>query len=105
MRGMNRRRALLALTALGSCVVLPWARAQAPATLPKVALFTFGSRYNARSRTEAFFKAIRELGYEASNNIHHESHQRALRGVPFAPRMGCQALARAARGDGRDHLS
>ena len=89
---MNRRRALLALTALGSCVVLPWARAQAPATLPKVALFTFGSRYNARSRTEAFFKAMRELGYEEGKNIHYES--RFANGQPDLLRELAQEVAR-----------
>jgi putative ABC transport system substrate-binding protein len=70
---MNRRHALFVLTSVGAALILPGARAQAPARMPRVALFTFGSRYNARTRTEAFVKAMRDLGYEEGRNVHYES--------------------------------
>ncbi len=69
---MNRRLALLGLTVLGSAMVLPAARAQASAKVPRVAIFTFGSRFNARARTEAFMKAMRELGYEEGRDVLYE---------------------------------
>ena len=91
---MNRRRLLLGLTALGTGLALPAARAQAPAParLPRVAIFTFGSRYNARSRTEAFLKKMRELGYEEGRNIHYES--RFANGQPDLLRDLAQEIAR-----------
>ena len=91
---MNRRRVLLGLTALGTGLALPAARAQtpAPARLPRVAIFTFGSRYNARSRTEAFLKAMRELGYEEGKNIHYEP--RFANGQPDLLRELAQEIAR-----------
>ena len=91
---MNRRRILLGLTALGTGLVLPAARSQpqAPAKLPRVAIFTFGSRYNARSRTEAFMKAMRELGYEEGKNIIYES--RFANGQPDLLRELAQEIAR-----------
>ena len=68
---MNRRLAILGLSALGSSLILP-ARAQDRQRLPRVAMFTFGSRYNARSRTEAFVKAMRDLGWDEGKNIQYE---------------------------------
>jgi putative ABC transport system substrate-binding protein len=88
---MNRRRILLGLTALGMGVVIP-ARAQAPAKVPTVAIFTFGSRFNARTRTEAFLKAMRELGYEEGRNIRYES--RFANGQPDLLRDLAQEIAR-----------
>ena len=69
---MNRRQALLATGALGASLLLATARAQGPAKIPRVAIFNFGSRYNARSRTDAFIKAMRELGYEEGRNVQYE---------------------------------
>ena len=91
---MNRRRVLLGLTALGTGLALPAARAQAqaPAKLPRVAIFTFGSRYNARSRTEAFLKAMHDLGYEENKNILYES--RYANGQPDLLRDLAQEIAR-----------
>ena len=92
MRGMNRRLALLGLTALGSFLVLP-ARAQdRHHRIPRVAIFTFGSRYNARSRTEAFLKAMRELGWEEGKNIQYE--WRFNNGQPDLMREAAVELAR-----------
>jgi len=91
MRDMKRRHALLGITALASSLALP-SRAQAPAKLPKVALFTFGSRYNARSRTEAFLKAMHEFGYEEGKNVHYES--RFANGQPDLLRELAQEVAR-----------
>ena len=68
---MNRRQALLRAGALGAALFLPAARAQAPAKIPRVAVFTYGSRFNARSRTDALLKAMRELGYEEGKNVQY----------------------------------
>ena len=70
MPGMNRRQALLTAGALGAALAIPAALAQAK--MPRVAIFTFGSRFNARARTEAFLKGMRELGYEDGRNVQFE---------------------------------
>jgi putative ABC transport system substrate-binding protein len=90
---MDRRRILLALAAAGASLALPGARAQAPAKLPRVALFNFGSRFNARSRTDAFVKAMRDLGYEDGKNVHYES--RHANGQPDLLRDLAVELSRA----------
>jgi putative ABC transport system substrate-binding protein len=68
---MNRRRAVLGLAALGGGAYFS-ARAQAPARVPRVVTVTYGSPYNARSRTDAFRKGMLELGYEDGRNVHLE---------------------------------
>src|SRR5258706_14095524 len=72
MARMNRRRVLIGLCAMGPLAMAPWARAQAPAKLPRVVTVTFGSPYNARARAEAFRKGMLELGYEDGKNVRLE---------------------------------
>ncbi len=57
---------------MGPLAMAPWARAQAPAKLPRVVTVTFGSPYNARARAEAFRKGMLELGYEDGKNVRLE---------------------------------
>jgi putative ABC transport system substrate-binding protein len=88
---MNRRLALLGLAAFGSCLALP-AGAQDHKRIPRVAMFTFGSRYNARSRSEAFVKAMHDLGWEEGRNIQYE--WRFGNGQPDVLRENAIELAR-----------
>ncbi len=72
MPGMNRRKALLLGAGALGAALAPSLRAQAPTKISHVAVFTFGSRLNARSRIEAFLKGMRELGYEEGRNVQYE---------------------------------
>jgi putative ABC transport system substrate-binding protein len=72
MPRMNRRHLLLRLAGLGLASALAPARAQYAAAMPRVAVFTFGSAPNARGRTEAFQKGMRELGYVEGTNVRYE---------------------------------
>ena len=67
---MRRREFLTG--ALGACAWLRSARAQAPAKVPRVAILTYGSASNARSRSEAFQRGMRDLGYVEGRNVRYE---------------------------------
>jgi putative ABC transport system substrate-binding protein len=69
---VNRRRAIRALAVLGSAAVLPWANAQAPGRVPRVAILMFGSTANFKSRADAFRKGMAGLGYVDEKTVHYE---------------------------------
>lgn len=71
---MNRRNAVAALAALGSAAAFPLARAQAPARIPRVAIFMYGSPANFRSRGEAFPQGMARLGYVEGRDVKYEWH-------------------------------
>ncbi len=77
---------------MGSLAFARTLRAQTPAKLPRVVTVTFGSPYNARSRTEAFRKGMLEHGYEDGRNVRME--WRSANGQPDLLREMTQALAR-----------
>jgi putative ABC transport system substrate-binding protein len=66
---LSRRRTLAALGAFAACAILPL-RAQ-PVRVYRVGILTYGSRANFRSRAEAFFAAMRALGYEEGRNVQY----------------------------------
>jgi putative ABC transport system substrate-binding protein len=67
---LKRRRTLAALAALAASPVAPRLFAQSIRTY-KVGILTFGSRANFRSRADAFFSAMRALGYEDGRNVRY----------------------------------
>jgi putative ABC transport system substrate-binding protein len=67
---LKRRRTLAALAALAWAPAVPKLFAQQVRTY-KVAILTFGSRANFRSRADAFFSAMRALGYEEGRNVQY----------------------------------
>jgi putative ABC transport system substrate-binding protein len=67
---LKRRRSLAVLAALASAAVVPPLFAQAARTY-KVAILTYGSRANFRARADAFFAAMRALGYEEGRNVQY----------------------------------
>jgi putative tryptophan/tyrosine transport system substrate-binding protein len=86
----GRRGAIARLAALGCAVMVPAARAQLP-KVPRVATLTYGSPYNAKSRSEAFVKGMRELGYEDGRNVQYE--WRSANGQPDLLRELAMLLA------------
>ena len=67
---MTRRRTLAALAALASSAFAPGLLAQAVRTY-RVGILTYGSRANFRTRAEAFFSAMRALGYDDGRNVQY----------------------------------
>jgi putative ABC transport system substrate-binding protein len=67
---LSRRRTLAALAALASSAILPPLRAQ-QIRVYRVGILTYGSRANFRSRADAFFAAMRALGYEEGRNVQY----------------------------------
>lgn len=67
---MKRRHTLAALAALAASAVAPALHAQRNRPY-RVGILTFGSRANFRTRAEAFFSAMRALGYEDGRNIEY----------------------------------
>jgi putative ABC transport system substrate-binding protein len=69
-RRLKRRHALAALAALASSAAAPVLLAQR--TRPfRVGILTYGSRVNFRTRADAFFSAMRALGYEDGRNVEY----------------------------------
>jgi len=66
---LSRRRTLAALAALATSTILPL-RAQ-QVRVYRVGILTYGSRANFRSRADAFFAAMRALGYEEGRNVQY----------------------------------
>src|SRR4051812_19584505 len=67
---MNRRHLLGAFTAIAASRALPgWA--QQPGHVPRLAILFFGSRANFETRSQAFTKAMAELGYVDGKSIHY----------------------------------
>ena len=89
---MDRRRIVLGLAGLGCCAFLSVARAQQAAKIPRVAILTFGSPANARARSEAFRKGMRELGYVEGANVLYE--WRSANGQPDLLRSLALELSR-----------
>lgn len=67
---MKRRHTLAALAALAASAVVPALPAQR--TRPfRVGILTYGSRANFKARADAFFSAMRALGYEDGRNVEY----------------------------------
>jgi putative ABC transport system substrate-binding protein len=67
---MHRRRALLGFAAL---TLAPLARGQAPDRLPRVAALCFGSPGNAKTRMDAFYAGMRQLGYVEGRGVRYDA--------------------------------
>jgi putative ABC transport system substrate-binding protein len=68
---LKRRSSLAALAALAAAAAVPPLRAQTP-RVHRVAILTYGSRANFKSRAEAFHTSMRVLGYEEGRNVRYE---------------------------------
>ena len=66
---MSRRRTLAALASLAASAILPLHAQQV--RVYRVGILTYGSRVNFRSRADAFFAAMRALGYEEGRNVQY----------------------------------
>ena len=66
---MSRRRTLAALAGVAASVIFP-ARTQS-VRVYRVGILTYGSRANFRARADAFFSAMRALGYEDGRNVQY----------------------------------
>lgn len=66
---MSRRRTLAALASLAASAILPLHGEQV--RVYRVGILTYGSRANFRSRADAFFAAMRALGYEEGRNVQY----------------------------------
>jgi len=66
---LSRRRTLAALASLAASAILPL-HAQ-KVRVYRVGILTYGSRVNFRSRADAFFAAMRALGYEEGRNVQY----------------------------------
>jgi putative ABC transport system substrate-binding protein len=66
---LTRRRTLAALASLAASAILPLSAQQV--RVYRVGILTYGSRANFRSRADAFFAAMRALGYEEGRNVQY----------------------------------
>ncbi|HZZ92030.1 MAG TPA: ABC transporter substrate-binding protein [Usitatibacter sp.] len=68
---MKRRRILAAFAALTGAAVAPRILAQPPRPY-RVGILTYGSKVNFQTRADAFFSAMRALGYEDGRNVRYQ---------------------------------
>jgi putative ABC transport system substrate-binding protein len=66
---LSRRRTLAALASLAASAILPLSAQQV--RVYRVGILTYGSRANFRSRADAFFAAMRALGYVDGRNVQY----------------------------------
>jgi putative ABC transport system substrate-binding protein len=68
---LKRRRILAAFAALTGAAVAPRILAQPPRPY-RVGILTYGSKVNFQTRADAFFSAMRALGYEDGRNVRYQ---------------------------------